>query len=294
MLSILIPTFNYNVTNLVFELYGQCSDQKSVFEIIVLEDGSTKHIDENKRIEKWNNCRHIILKHNIGRSAARNKLAELAQYEHLLFIDCDAQVSSSHFIERYLAFCHEDCIVIGGTAYDPNENKHEYSLRLLYGRKREALTAEKRDKNSFTTFNFLISKNIFNQVRFDESIKGYGHEDLILGHSLQSLGFTLFQIENPLIHTGLDTNDIFIKKTEEATKNLYLLYQSGKYPFLPNESKLLNRFVQIKRTGLIPFLNFVFVVTKKQIRRKLSGPTPDLFLFDVYKLLYMCHTALKK
>ena len=35
-------------------------------------------------------------------------------------------------------------------------------------------------------------------------------------------------IENPLIHKGLDDNETFIRKTEEGTRNLYLLYKTGR------------------------------------------------------------------
>ena len=161
MLSILIPTYNYDITKLVTELHRQAIEQFIDFEIIVMEDGSKEFIAENKEINNFIFCNHIILKHNIGRSAIRNKLADEAKYEHLLFMDCDAEVNSNQFIERYLAFCHEECVVIGGTAYDPEETNPDYSLRLKYGKEREARNAAERGKTNFATFNFLISKNIF-------------------------------------------------------------------------------------------------------------------------------------
>ena len=41
MLSILIPTYNYNITRLVVDLHQQALDTYVDFEIIVIEDGST-------------------------------------------------------------------------------------------------------------------------------------------------------------------------------------------------------------------------------------------------------------
>jgi len=154
MLSILIPTYNQNITGLVSQLYQQAIDTYVDFEIIVLEDGSTSEVESNRTICNLKNCRHLILAQNIGRSAARNRLADEAKYEHLLFIDCDAAVHTPHFVEKYISFCKEECVVIGGTAYDPFETNPAYSLRLAYGRKREARTAMERDKNNFATFNF--------------------------------------------------------------------------------------------------------------------------------------------
>lgn len=294
MLSILIPTYNQDVTLLVGMLHKQVAEQYIDFEIIVAEDGSTIYVEDNAVITGMMNCRHIVQTSNTGRSAIRNRLADAAKYDHLLFMDCDAAVCSDHFIEKYLAFCKEDCIVIGGTAYDPQENNPDFSLRLTYGRKREARHATERTKNNFATFNFLISKNIFDKVRFDESIRGYGHEDMLFGHQLHELGYEFIQIENPLIHCGLDSNHVFLQKTEEATCNLYLLYKTGRYPFLANESALLHRFTQLKRYGLAPMLSVFFKLTRSCMRWQLSSRKPSLLLYDIYKLCVMCQTSCLK
>ena len=294
MLSILIPAYNQNITRLVSDLHLQAIETYMDFEIIVIEDGSFREVEFNKSIGDLNYCRHIALTQNIGRSAIRNRLADEAKYEHLLFIDCDAAICTTHFIEKYEAFCHEECVVIGGTAYDPAENNSDYSLRLKYGRVREARSANERDKNCFATFNFLISKSIFNKVRFDETIRGYGHEDMLFGHQLHQLGYEFIQIENPLIHKGLDDNKTFILKTEEATRNLYLLFQTGKYPFLAEESKLLHSFIKLKKTGLTRLFALKYDITKEAFRKHLSSSKPSLLLFDLYKLLFLCKTSFTK
>lgn len=291
MLSILIPTYNFNITRLATELQRQAMDQSIDFEIIVMEDGSEKWVKENELIGELANCKRIILENNIGRSAIRNKLADAAKYEQLLFIDCDAEVCSPDFVAKYVAFCKEECVVIGGTDYDPNERNPNYSLRLKYGRQREARTALERGKNNFATFNFLISKSIFNRVRFDESIRGYGHEDMLFGHQLHQLGYEFIQIENPLIHKGLDDNNTFLKKTEESTRNLFLLYQTGRYPFLADESKLLNTYIRIYKSGLTRLFAVKFDLTRHLLCRLLSGKSPSLLLYDWYKLLFLCKSS---
>lgn len=294
MISILIPTYNYNITRLVADLHQQALETYVDFEIIVIEDGSTLYVEGNKRANDFEFCRHIILSANIGRSAVRNKLADEAKYEHLLFMDCDAEVCSEHFVAKYISFCKEECIVIGGTAYDPNKNDPRFSLRLTYGRQREARTAAERSKNNFATFNFMISKSIFNQVRFDESIRGYGHEDMVFGHQLHQLGYEFIQIENPLIHKGLDDNETFLHKTKEATRNLFLLYQTGRYPYLAEESKLLHSFIRIYKLGLTPVCAWGFNQLQSVLERKLCGASPSLRLYDLYKLLFMCKSSRMK
>lgn len=298
MLSILIPTYNYNITRLVTDLYQQAKDTYVDFEIIVMEDGSTLYVEENKAIQDFEFCRHIVLKDNLGRSSVRNKLADNAKYNHLLFIDCDAEVCSPHYVEKYMSFCKEECVVIGGTAYDENENDPRYSLRLAYGRQREARSALERSNehiyHNFATFNFLISKTLFQKVRFDESIRGYGHEDTLFGHQLHEYGIQFLQIDNPLIHKGLDDNEIFLSKTEEGTRNLYLLYKTERYPFLIDESKLLNTFVRIYKTGLTRFFATVFRILKPYLHIKLCQSSPSLRLYDIYKLLFLCETSFIK
>ena len=92
MISILIPTYNYNITRLVADLHQQALDTYVDFEIIVIEDGSTLFVEDNKAVNDFEFCRYIILSENIGRSAVRNKLADEAKFGHLLFMDCDAEV----------------------------------------------------------------------------------------------------------------------------------------------------------------------------------------------------------
>ena len=294
MISILIPTYNYNITRLVSDLHQQALETYVDFEIIVIEDGSNIYVKENKSVNDFEFCRHIILKENIGRSAVRNKLTDEAKYNHLLFLDCDAAICSFNFLAKYVSFCHEECVVIGGTAYDPTEKNPLYSLRLAYGRQREARTASERNKNNFATFNFLISKSIFNRVRFDENIQGYGHEDMLFGHQLHQLGYVFIQIENPLIHKGLDENRTFLRKTEEGTRNLFLLYKTGRYSFLEDESKLLSAFIRIYKAGLTHMFAHAFNLLKPFLDRNLCSRKPSLKLYDLYKILFLCKTSFEK
>ncbi len=294
MLSILIPVYNYNITKLVSDLHEQGVNSLVDFEILVMEDGSTDFLEENMKVGELPYCRYLISAKNMGRSGIRNKLADEARYRQLLFIDCDAEVCNPHFVENYLAFRNEDCIVIGGTAYDPEEKNPDYSLRLAYGREREACPAKDREKrkyNNLATFNFLISKSIFEQVRFDETIRGYGHEDTLFGHQLHKLGYEFIQIENPLIHRGLDDNETFLRKTKEAVRSLYLLYETGRYPFLAEESRLLYNYLRLRKMKLCGLMSWVYKRSKKRLEEKLFSASPSLFDYDLYKLLYLCNVT---
>lgn len=291
MISILIPVYNYNVTQLVNDLHQQATDAYVEFEIIVMEDGSTLFTDENRMISELNFCRYIPLKKNIGRSAIRNKLADEAKYDHLLFLDCDSGLYNQYYIQKYLTFCHEDCVVLGGRVYEKNVEP-AYSLLHTYGKERERNDLEnlkKRKKHPlFTSPNFLISKSIFNQIRFDESIKGYGHEDTLFGIMLQRKGIEFKYIDNPVVHIGIEDNETFICKTEKALENLFSLYQSGKYPELVKESPILSFYEKIKWFRLRGLCRLFYRLFYKPIRKNLLSASPSLFLFDVYKLGVLC------
>lgn len=291
MLSILIPVYNYNIVRLVNDLHLLAMETYVDFEIRVMEDGSASYLKENSSVANLKFCRYSALTHNIGRSAIRNRLADESIYEHLLFIDCDAEVNSTHFIEKYLSFCREEVVVVGGTAYDPENNDPEFSLRLKYGRMREACSALKREQNGryshFSSFNFLISKSIFNRIRFDESIRGYGHEDTLFGHRIAELNCEMHHIDNSLIHKGLDNNKLFIKKTEESTRNLFLLYKSNNYPFLVNQSKLLRTYIRLDQKKLTSILALLYDLLKSAMLKKLCGADPSLKIYDLYKLLFL-------
>lgn len=291
MLSILIPTYNYDITRLVTDLHQQATDLEIVFEIIVMEDGSEKYITENQKINALSGCRSIILNNNIGRSAIRNKMADLAKYSYLLFIDCDAEVNHKDFIQRYISCCTGEVVLIGGTAYDPELKDPRYSLRLKYGRERESnqhYLVNHHSNENFTTFNFLISKSIFAGVRFDETISGYGHEDTLFGHHLHEAGYAFQRIDNPLIHRGIDDNEVFLMKTTESVKNLYKLFISEKYPFLAKESKLLHYFQVITKYHLTGLFAFKFLLIKALLKNNLLGKHPSLTIYDVFKLLLLC------
>lgn len=294
MLSILLPTYNYNITKLVSALLRQALEQQIDFEIIVMEDGSTFFKNENRSIGDLEFCHYIELSHNIGRSAIRNKLADMAKYGHLLFLDCDSEPGSEEFIQRYLPFCKSDSVIVGGRIYDENDSDPDKTLILTYGRKRERYNREDMNLSShkmFMTPNFLIPKSIFNKVRFNETIIGYGHEDTIFGIELQQLNIDFIMIDNPVIHKGLEDNNTFIHKTEYAVENLYKLYIGGKYQKLEEKSKVLSIFIKIRKSRFHHLVRWIFMLSKPLLTKNLKGLHPSLVLFDLYKLGYLCSIA---
>ena len=129
---------------------------------------------------------------------------------------------------------------------------------------------------------------------FDETIKGYGHEDTVFGIQLQRLGVEVKHIDNPVVHVGIEDNATFLLKTQKALGNLYALYAPGNYPELLEVSKILSLYRQIEKLHGVKFVAGIGRFVEKAMRRNLLSSAPSLRVFDLYKLLYLCRLSREK
>lgn len=291
MLSILIAQYNYDVRSLAEGLFRQAAGAGIRFEIIIVDDCSEeKYINLNKKIHSKENIKIIRNSKNTGRAATRNLLAEKAQFNNLLFIDCDAGIYTESFIQNYLTYIDDYDVICGGTAYDKSFPGNNFMLRWKYGVKREEIPGIKRSVfpyRSFSSFNFLIRKELFLKSGFDSSIRKYGHEDTLFGIQLLKNKIKLRHINNPLIHRGVEDNSVFLKKSIEALDNLFYLYND--HPLnseLIENTKILRHYKKYRSIHFI--FRLIYKFSGKTILKNLLGKNPNLLLFDIYKLAYLC------
>ena len=228
MISILIPVYNYNVTSLVQELHCQLEFSKLTYEIICIEDGSDVFLEQNQEIETLINVEYICSQDNIGRSKIRNLLAKKAKYNWLLFLDADVIPVEKYFIKNYVnaIVSNAGSVYFGGIKNPIQIDDSEKLLRWKYGNARENIEVNVRKKNPhkyFLSSNFLIQKNVFSNIQFDERIEKYGFEDFLFGEELKNIGEKIVQIENLVFHNGIETNTAFLNKTKESLENLHFL-----------------------------------------------------------------------
>jgi glycosyltransferase involved in cell wall biosynthesis len=277
-ISVLIPVYNRSVVELVHGLHRQLKLIGAPFEILVIDDKSDdKFIKQNAASADFQNVHYLCLDKNVGRSRIRNLLGEKAQYDQLLFLDCDSGIVDDHFISRYLA--SDGKVIYGGTSYDDVKPAKDYSLHWSYGKKYEAQDVRHREANPYISFrsnNFLIGKTIFEQVKFDESILEYGHEDTLFAMSLKEKNISIEHIDNPAYHLGLEDNETFINKTETALLSLIKI-------------KKINPAFTTKlwtwKVRLGP-LSFLFIKFGPGIKKWLIK-YPNTTLFQLYKLCYL-------
>lgn len=298
MISICIPVYNFDVRKLVKDLHQQAVALDLPFEIMLLDDASEDNfIFLNREIAGLDHVRWMELPTNIGRSKIRNQLAGMAHFPYLIFMDCDSKVLGNDFLKNYLdEICEDTLIICGGRSHEEMPDDTSLLLRWMYGKKREEKPASERKKapnHAFMTNNFLIKKDLFQKIKFDEGLKGYGHEDSLFGYALLKRGITVFHIDNPLAHIGLEPAPIFLAKTEQAVQNLWYIHHNlPQYKEMTEGIRLLKAFSFLEKWKLQKWVAAWFRWRKNSLLKNLLSAKPNLKKFDWYKLGYLCTYSL--
>lgn len=294
MISICIPVYNNDIRDLARQLSEQADRVDFPVEMLFYDDFSGEKFRELNRGTALNDkVRYVEMEENKGRSQIRNILGENAAYPWLLFIDSDSLVADGKFLLKYKAATAEGTVICGGTKYhDTPPSDPKYLLRWVYGRKREQKPASLRNsgnKYAITSNNFMIRKEIFLQCPFRESIRQYGHEDTVLGVDLVRKGHKIVHIDNPVLHEGLETSAEYLGKSRVALDNL--LHIAGHILTdiqFQNEIRLLKLRNQLRKTGLLVAAGWFFRTFESLLRKNLTGSHPSLFIFDLYRIGYLC------
>lgn len=286
MLSILIPTYNYNVYALVHAVQKQAKSCNISFEIKVYDDCSTHPVKENQAINSIANASYSSLAENIGRSAIRNKLAKDASYDTLLFLDADTKIVRKDFIKTYLKALNDNSqIIYGGICYQKETPPKAQVLRWHYGNNREALSVIERKKAPylrFLTLNFLIKKTVFELLCFNEDIPNLRHEDTLFALDAKKKNIHISHIDNTVIHLGIENSELFLKKSVESVEALAQLIDQGLID--ASETALSKKAKQLEQNGSAAFLRTGISLGTALMKKNLLSNTPSLFIFDLYRL----------
>ncbi|MCF0198678.1 MAG: glycosyltransferase [Bacteroidaceae bacterium] len=287
MLSILIPTRDYTCYKLVEDLQRQAELLGVPYEILLAEDGSKDRVSiiANHKITDLPHCQHIVRPTNIGLASTRNELADLAQYPWLIYIDNDARVERDDYLSTYLRYAGQADVVVGGlrtpdVCYDPHRTlRHRYELAA--DQHRSAADRAKQPYSQMSCFNVMMRRETFLQIRFDEACREYGYEDALFGVELEQRGVGILHIDNPLLHTGMDLNEDFLRKSETALRTLHGL--NGK---MRGRSAVENASKRLRSAHVAWLYRLFYRATRGLMRRNLLGRHPSLTVFSLYKLGY--------
>ena len=284
-LSVLIPTYNYNARALVLSMHEQAKAENIEAEVVVGDDASiaeTAWMDELAQVE---GIRIIHAEQHLGRTRICNLIAREAQGKWLLFVDADAVIPDDFSLKRSIDAGFGAPVVCGGL-YHPDVNPNpEGTLRYKYERNadrhRSAEVRSKHPHRKLSTFNLLVRRDVFMNIRFDERCKEYGYEDTLFGVRLGCDGIPIAHIDNPLMHMGIDSNAEFLAKTETAMKTLRRIYH-----IMPRDFGLMGAVYKLQRFHLTWAMRLFYQLFRKPMRANLLSHHPNLFIFKLYKLGY--------
>jgi glycosyltransferase involved in cell wall biosynthesis len=229
------------------------------------------------------------LKQNLSHRENRNSLAEQAKNEYLLFIDGDSNIISNNYIQKYISNLLDYDVVYGGRLHPMKCPLDNQKLRWKYGRFIEDKTSEDRKKSPYQSLlfnNTIIKKDIFNKVKFDKTLKKYGHDDTQLSYQLSLLKVKVNHIENPIEHGDIDSNLEYLNKTKESLENLIILYQEGKIDI--QFVQLIRLYAFLQKIKSVSFVSNLYSFFEKPIFKNLTGNNPNLLVFNLYRIGYLC------
>ena len=283
-ISICIPVYNFDINELVFALQSEISYSNLSAEILLIDDASSIAFREQTTQAFQLAQNTIVLNENKGRSGARNLFLNIAKGDYLLFLDCDVKIMNKNFIENYISVITnkpEIDLFYGGFTVDEEYN----NLRNFYSRKREISTNfGSKDFNTFKTANFLIKKEVFKKFPFNEKMKQYGYEDYLFAKVLEENRINYLYTNNPVMHMDYSESQDFLNKIDLAMDSLYQLSKDAFYCEKIKDIKIY------KASQLLSDFRMEFVFLKafrlieKSIRKNLLSESPNIFLFDLYKL----------
>ena len=112
----------------------------------------------------------------------------------------------------------------------------------------------------------------------------------MFGQQLRYRCASILHIDNPAYHIGIDENDVFMDKTQQAVDGLATLINAGKIDENVALFRTYNTLRKFKLQLVIKALNILFGAS---IKSALSSKHPPLFLYDVYKILRLSHHPIK-
>ena len=209
-ISIVIPVYNSSLTlkeclDSVFE-----SNFKN-FEVIVVSDYSS---DNSVEIAKKYNCKIIELDGNKGPAFARNKGAEIAEGDILLFLDSDVIINKNSLDIISEKFLSLDVNAVQGIySHEPNYKyiaTQFYQSYLCY----YVWPENKKYATTLVTNCFGIRKKIFMELKgFDVQMKRANCEDEQFGYILISKGYKILILRNVQVEHRVNYNTArFIQK----------------------------------------------------------------------------------
>lgn len=230
-LSILIPFLGDDPTALLDHLDREAADAGGGAEAVVLDDG-TGDADLTRRLVAVIDrmrlpARLITLDANLGRARGRNRLAEAARAEALLFLDSDMRPDRPDFLRRWIDIARspETPVAFGGISLLQAPRDPAFAVHRAMAARSDCVSHQDRalhpQKYVFTS-NLLVRRPVLAAEPFDGGFSGWGWEDVEWALRV-SRRWAIAHPDNPATHMGLDTVQALAGKYEQSAANFALM-----------------------------------------------------------------------
>jgi len=224
------------------------------YEIIVVDDHSK---DQSKEIAKKFKCKIVGLRNKTGAAAARNKGANKAVSDILLFIDSDVIIGKHDLNNAYSEFIDNDICAAFATYL--KDTPHKNFLSKFYNNYMRFIYCGIHKTKTFLTSFAMIRRDCF--TGFDSGLKNATIEDAAFGqelakNSIQSKVFETVKITHKKrINLKILTSSFFNKSRDTARLCLALLKNRRRYK---DESVRVNHLINMLLIPLYIFALFIF------------------------------------
>lgn len=221
-ISIIIPCYNHGMyIKDAIESVELCKD-KELYEIIIMNDGSTDKFTVEILQELAESGYHVINQQNQGLGAARNNAIKQAAGKYILPLDSDNKIRPDYIYEsiKILDKQPDIAMVYGDSEYFGEKkgiNKvGEFNLqRLMLG--------------NFIDACAVYRKSVWEKIDgYDEKMPVMGYEDWDLWLKMALNGFT-FRYLNCVMFDYRVRNDSMLHSIDNAKGNEIREYMNGKY-----------------------------------------------------------------
>ncbi len=229
ILSLVIPTMNKVdlLRRTLTAVRGQIMPENSVWEVVVVNDGSTDGTADylaQQDAAQWESptLKVVSPDQNVGRARARNLGARAASGEYILFIDDDI-VATPDLVSAHLNLLqnNHNCGTIGYAVTEPGliDGAH---FHYLDSRGVAKLVSNEAPGRFFVTQNAAVPRQAFLDIGgFDESFAAYGFEDMEVAFRLEDTAHLSFlTLAQPVpLHVHHHTLDQYWEKKRECGRN---------------------------------------------------------------------------
>lgn len=226
-LSILIPTYNYDLTSLATQLSREADELGLSYEILLGDDASSESYRQlyAELSTALPALVHISLPENIGVNRMRNLLINKAKSDWCLLLDSDVLPARGGFIAKYLPLMNDKSvdIYVGRINYSPPPQR-SWALRYAYGQRYEVMpfaALHRAPRRRFISMNLLVRRSMALRVPCPEDV-GMGYEDALWGQRLNLAGAQIATADVVVFHQIKEDNKAFLSTLDGYLQNLAL------------------------------------------------------------------------